>query len=536
MMRSLRSRLIIGMLLGLATLLVAADTAIYMVQKHQLYRAFDETLASSANSLALLFHHGPWGPEFDITRAASLPAGQLRHDALFQFWSDQPIHLPPSRQTRTSAPWEEGTARSSPPPLPPDLLPFDWDNPYDLPPSLPDEWEPRGRRNTGRDTLVVRSTTLGEADLPRLETAPGKLSFARILLPDGTPGRAVGLRFQSPASMGPGPPRRIPAELTAVVAASTAAMERELHFLVLLLAVTAIGTMAVSAGVAWLVVTRGLNPLSTVAHRIAAMDELGLKERIAARDVPREIEPVVNQLNGLLGRLDEAFERERALTADVAHELRTPVAEISTIAEITLSRSRGEDEYRQALGDTLESARSLQGLIEKLLTLARLESGHIKAELDLIAMKPVLARQWSLVSGTAEQRRIVFDDRCPPDLMVTADPQLLEVVLSNALYNAVAYTPDDGRITVVGENGNSGCTFRIINTGCTLQKNDLARVFDRFWRGDSARTKRTNLSCGLGLPLVRRAMEAVGGKADTDVNADSCFVLTLTFGVEAGNE
>jgi two-component system, OmpR family, heavy metal sensor histidine kinase CusS len=346
-------------------------------------------------------------------------------------------------------------------------------------------------------------------------------------LPDGAGGRAIGITIELP-SPPPDVRRSPPVVLTTVVAAGIAEIEQQLRFLAALLMATAMGTMAVSGGVAWLVVTRGLRPLDQVARKIAVMDETALKERIADRGIPLEIEPVVHQLNGLLERLDGAFDRERALTADVAHELRTPVAEIRAITEITLSRERDPREYREALTEAQDAVRGLQGLIEKLLILARLEAGQTRLELRAVALRPLVVQQWAQVCGRADPRGIQFDSRCPPDAVVTADAGLLEVILTNALSNAANYTPDGGRITVESRNDEGRYELSVANTGCTLRADDVARVFDRFWRADSARSK-TGLNCGLGLTLVRRAMEAMGGSAAAQVSPDHCFVLTLSF-------
>jgi two-component system, OmpR family, heavy metal sensor histidine kinase CusS len=529
------------MLLGMAVLLLAADATIYTVQRRQLYRAFDETLLNSANSLTLLIHPGPFGNWFDTEGMARLPAGRIQQGALFQFWSDQPIDIMPSRPEPDSAQEEAGPMgppQGGGPPQdggpPPEPLfpgrPAPPDQPFLRPPSEDMEL----RRGPTRAELIIRSPLLNDADLPRLEAVPGSPRFENIRLPDGRPGRAVGVQVML-ASLPPMFRRLPPTRLTTVVAAGTVDIEKQLSFLAVLLAVTAFGTMAVAGGVAWLVVSRGLRPLAKVARKMAAMDETGLKERITDQGMPREIEPVVNQLNGMLGRLDEAFDRERALTADVAHELRTPVAEIRTITEITLSRQRSPDEYRAALSETQDAVKTLQGLIEKLLVLARLEAGQMKPELDVIALHPTLIHHWEQVRGTAGPRGIALEDRCPADTMISADPKLLEVVLSNVLSNAAAYTPDAGRITAEVRRMGSGCRLSIANTGCELGEGDVARVFDRFWRADAARSK-SGLNCGLGLSLVRRAMEAMGGKAEAGLSRDRCFVLTLTFANAAADD
>jgi signal transduction histidine kinase len=327
---------------------------------------------------------------------------------------------------------------------------------------------------------------------------------------------------------GPGPRRDARSTLVAVVAAGTADIDKQLSFLAVLLVATAVGTMAVSGGVAWLVVSRGLRPLVTVAGEIAALDETGLKNRIADRHVPREIEPVVHQLNALLGRLDEAFDRERSLTADVAHELRTPVAEIRTIADITLSRSREPDAYCQALGDIADTTKALQGLIEKLLVLARLEAGHVKPEMESVPLKSAIVEQWALVHPTAKAKGITLDDRCGPEVLVAADPQLLDMAVGNALSNAADYAANGSTVIVEAKRGEARCELSVANSGCRLSNSEVALVFERFWRADAARS-RSGLHCGLGLTLVRRAMEAMGGKADAAVDGGDWFILTLTF-------
>jgi signal transduction histidine kinase len=524
--RSLRSRLIAGMLSGMAVLLAAASTTIYAVQRRQLCNAFDEALLNGANSLALLVHSGPFGNWFDAEGLARLSAGEIRQGALFQLWSDQPIHILPP-QTGPDAgqdaagpmgPWDDQALPE--PAFPgPEWLPGP---PPPGPEGAPEEW-PR----LAPGVLIIRSPLLNGADLPRLDSPPGKPRFEKTAMPDGAPGRAVGLQFRVSAPPPPLPPTPA-ATLTAVVAAATTEIEKQLNFLGMLLVATAVGTMAVSAGAAWLVVSRGLRPLAAVARRIATMDETGLKQRLADCGVPREIAPVVSQLNGLLARLDEAFDRERALTTDVAHELRTPVAEIRAIAEVTLSRARDPGEYRQALGETLETIKALQGLVEKLLILARLEAGQRQPEFRRVALKPLLDQHWAQMRDRAESRGVTFWDRCPTEAVVSADASLLEVVLSNVLSNAVAYVPDGGRITVEAQRAGARCQLSIANSGCALNEGDVARVFDRFWRADAARS-RSGLSCGLGLTVLRRAMEAMGGKAEASVSADRWFILTLTF-------
>lgn len=526
-MHSLRSRLIAGMLLGMVVLLAAAGVTIYTVQRRQLYRAFEETLLHSANAITLLVRHGPFGYWFDVEGLARLPASQIRQGAVFQIWSDQLIGTPfprrgddpdeedddfqPGRDDR-GPPGSRQSGQQAPP------------RPPRPPPTFDDQSNEDDRDLGG---YVFRSPALEGADLPRLEAPMGKPRFALIKLPDGSPGGAVGLRSEI-RGRSPGPRRPPLVTLTVVVAACTAEIDKQLNYLAALLAATALGTMAVSCGVAWLVVSRGLRPFETVAKKIATLDETGLKQRLADHGVPREFEPVVNQLNGLLGRLDEAFERERELTADVAHELRTPVAEIRAITDVTLSRQRDPEEYRQALRETLDTVKTLQVLIEKLLILARLEAGQVLMEPQSVPLKQVIAQQWAQLADRAAAREIQLNDRTSADMSVRADVKLLEVVLANVLNNAVGYAPRGSAIVVESDGDETRRRLRITNDGCELSERDVNKVFARFWRADAARGA-GGLHCGLGLTLVRRAMEAMGGGAEAEATVDRRFRLTLTF-------
>ena len=545
MMRSLRSRLILGMFVGMTLLLVVAGVALYTVQRQQLYRAFDETLLNSAKAVTLLVHPGPFGNWFDADGLARLPAGQIRQGAVFQIWSDQPIDRPPKRPGRADVDDEEATSRPWEGERPPrEPLPMDWERgigpegprgmrpppgrePWGAPPPIPLEEMAEEWRRHAPGERVIRSDALGEADLPRLNAPAGRPWFDWMTLPDGTAGRAVELQIElGVRRMGPRPGPSL--TLITVVAASTAETEKQLGFLAMLLVATAVGTLGVCGGVAWLVVSRSLRPLDTVARKIAAMDETGLKARIVEQGVPREIGPVVHQLNALLGRLDAAFERERALTADVAHELRTPVAELRAIAEVTMSRRREPPEYQQALGEMVDAVKTLQELIEKLLVLARLEAGQVQPELTAIPLKPLVVEHWALVHAAATARGVTLEERCPVEVCVAADPKLLDVALANVLSNAAAYAPAGSAVVVEGRGVGEQWEVSIANGGCPLDADEVERVFERFWRADTARSK-TGLNCGLGLTLVRRAMEAMGGQARASVNEGGGFVLTLTF-------
>lgn len=533
MRNSLRARLVMGMVLGLVVLLAGAGIAIHELQRRQLYRAFDASLLSNVHALTALLHRGPPGLMFHTDDLTRLPGDRLHSPPLFQIWSSDPIDLPGIGP-------RFGNDAPGPFPGPPNAPPG---HPQDHQPSWPTDAPDADTAAiaTAEDSAVVygdtrkvvRARTLESADLPRLGPAdePNPV-FGSICLPNGVHGRAVTVRVEL-AEPGPRPHSRTdeglappPTRVTVTVAAPSVEIEAQMASLSALLLGTAAGTLIVACAVAWVVVSRGLRPLHAVAADLAGLDETGLKRRFAA-PAPREIEPVVAQLNGMLERLDQAFERERTLTADVAHEMRTPIAELRAIVEITLARVRSPEDYRRALDEVLDTVAALQGVIEKLLVLARLESGQTQPELEPVAIKPLIVHQWTLAHRRCHRTDLAFSNRCATEAIGLVDRGLLEVVLANVLANAVAYTPAEGEITVTSQRHNGAWSLAVANEVAEHAAPDVRRVFDRFWRADPARTRGT-LNCGIGLTLVRRAMEAMGGTADARLADNRRFELTLT--------
>jgi two-component system sensor histidine kinase QseC len=371
---------------------------------------------------------------------------------------------------------------------------------------------------------LIRSPGLNQSDLQRFDGPIGLPVFRPMRLPDGRPGRAVSLLFV-PKIDDEVKEAITPQTVTLVVARETAAVDSEIRFLQWLLAAATGGTIILALLVGAVVVRQGLMPLNDLAARIAAIRQDDLSTQIATDRMPAEMAPVVQRLNDLLRRLEQAFQRERAFTADAAHELRTPLAGVRSTLEVSLSRTRAGEDYRQAMTECLDIVGHMQTMVDNLLALARLEGRQTALRFETLLLGELIEAIWRPMSVTARRRGIAVKTDLPADLACHADRDILAMTLTNLLANASEYTDDGGRIEVIARRQGESVELALANTGCRLSAEDARHVFERFWRADPSRTD-TGLHCGLGLVLVQRAVTSLGGTVAAGV-ADGVFTVRL---------
>ncbi len=395
--------------------------------------------------------------------------------------------------------------------------------------------------------VFMRSPSLGDDQLPISYGEDGRPSFRDLRLPDGRPGRAMGIQFAPPRDYeeehedqqededeDAGEARHVfdlPVGeshplITLVVAGSAAEVRQRLELIRLLLLAAGAATMLVSVSVSLVIAGRGLGPLTSLARRISAIREDGLPAQVTVERVPEELAPVVQRLNDLLDRLAAALGRERAFTADVGHELRTPLAGARTTLEVALSKPRDPDEYREALNDCLAIVTRMHAMVESLLLLSRLESGQMTQRRELVRLARAVDACWQPVARRAEARGLQFDNGIPPDATCVSDPQGLAVVFTNLLENAVEYAEDGGRIWASADRVGRQIDITIANTGCQLTTEQAARVFERFWRADNSR-RDTGVHYGLGLTLVRRMIRFLGGEVSSSAEEGGVFAIRI---------
>ena len=354
------------------------------------------------------------------------------------------------------------------------------------PVSYAEVWRPDG-------SVLLRSTSLGTADLPRGFARVAGIAYDGIELPDHRRGRAVALRFEPRDESGAHSP-----PLLLVLAEGDEPIDATLATLRHLFLAIGLGSVLVIAGVTAWVIARGTRPLARLAAEIAAIDDRQLGARLAHDDLPAELLAPVRKLDDLLARLEVSFARERQLTADVSHELRTPLAGLRTLLEVVALGDRTPQDYRAALADALAVVLQMSAMVENLLALARLEAGQVAVTEDACRLHDLVAQCWAPQVTVAAKRGVEFRNHVDPATSVRTDPDKLRIVVTNLLANAAEYTEPGGWIEVThGEH-----VLAVTDSGPALSVEELERVFDRMWRGDRARSG-NGAHCGIGLALSR---------------------------------
>jgi two-component system sensor histidine kinase QseC len=375
-------------------------------------------------------------------------------------------------------------------------------------------------------TVAAKSPLLDSSELPRLSGSLKEPDFRTIKGSAGRVERAVGFSF-IPRLSDSNPKAAEPQPLTLAVARDSSEILSQLRFLRWLLFFASAAVIGLSIFVAVLTVRQGLRPLTAIAGEIAAIGENDLSTRIGTDSVPGELLPIKDRLNDLLSRLEEAFKRERRITSDIAHELRTPLAGIRSTIEVTLQRARDTTEYRGVLSECLAIVENMQTMVSNLLMITRLDARQVTFCREQICLAELVNSCWRPFSEKAIEREITFDNRVQNDVTVDSDRENLSMVLSNLLNNAVEYTNDAGQIWVTAHRTDEATDITVANTSCLLTSKQAAHVFDCFWRGDSSR-KDAGVHCGLGLALVQRIVKALGGTASAEVQPGGIFTVRLT--------
>jgi two-component system heavy metal sensor histidine kinase CusS len=468
MMRSLRARFLVGALLANAALLALSALLVFLAVRAQLEREYDLSLATQVRALTSLIEQDGAHLDLEYTAEQLPDYARAERPDYFCFWS-------------------------------------------------------------AGGGVLYRSPSLKAEDLAHPDGSAGSTPVLRDLtLPDGRPGRSATLVFMprhEVADEVEPPPSAVRATVTVTVARDVLALHEALRWLATVLVAIGGAALVIAAAVLLWLSRHVMKPVDRLAGRIAALEVADLASLVDDGQVPEELRPVTRRLDDLLGRLAAAFARERSFTADVAHELRTPLAGLRTSVEVALTRERDPAAYRSVLGTCLSICTGMQTLVDHLLSFARLEAGKQELAVSTIDLTALLSDCWGQYAGIAEARRLRVAWEVPAGVLVEGDRDHLRVVVMNLVDNAVSYCDAGGELAVAVAPSQDRVQLRIATTGCTLTAEQASRVFDRFWRADASRAA-AGSHAGLGLSLCRTIITLMRGTIDVTV-ADGRFIVRL---------
>ena len=357
-------------------------------------------------------------------------------------------------------------------------------------------------QSPGAETLIPDS-----ADCPAPATEDRPIGETREYHP--TPGKTLLLASAwMPGSGSGGEPPNEPHRFIYTVALDITAEQNILGAYRNNLLLVLIAGSVISAGAGTYFARQGMRPIreiSAAAHRITAN---ALAERVGATAWPRELAGLAAEFDGMLQRLEDSFKRLSQFSADIAHELRTPINNLMGEAEIALRKERTPNEYARGIASSLEEYHRLADLIDSLLFLARAENADLPLQMTWFQAGEELAQILSYHDLQASEFEVCL--RCSGEAKLFADLTLFRRAVSNVVSNALKHTPPKGSVTIQVGSGLHRVEILVKDTGHGIPSEHLPKLFDRFYRVEASRANSRG-GTGLGLAIVKTIMDLHGG-------------------------
>ena len=318
------------------------------------------------------------------------------------------------------------------------------------------------------------------------------------------------------------------AEFT-IVALQVGQIERTVLANFLHAVLVAIPLALVLAGVGgYFLARRSFAPVIDMGRRASSIDSESLDARVAVRHTGDELDELAAIFNDMLSRLEESFVRQKQFMADASHELRTPIASLRAEASVSLSQARTPAEYEASLQHIRNEARRLSGIVDDLFTLARLDAEPGILHRKEFFLEELLMDSVAHIRALAVDRGVALTFHPSVEARCSGDPVLIDRIITNLLDNAVKYCARGSAVTIELDAQDAMHVVRVADTGAGIPASDQARVFDRFFRADPARTRTVDGGgAGLGLSIARRIARAHGGELALTSSDATGTVFTL---------
>jgi len=370
----------------------------------------------------------------------------------------------------------------------------------------------------GHPDLLVRINDFSGIKLIATENASipdalmDKVQQAAVTHPFGTEWTDRGVAYRALA----GVIRTADAQAwTVVVAVDTQHHAEFLHGFDRELLMIGVGGLVLIAGLGWLATRRGLRPIQDMAHVAEGISAQRLHERLGVQDVAIELQPLARAFNEMLDRLGDSLDRLSDFSSDLAHELRTPINNLMTQTQVSATKLRSAEEYREILYSNLEEFDRLARMIEDMLFLAKADNGLVIPHTDVVDLRQQIRAVFEFYDALAAEKSVTL--HVQGEARVCGDQLMLRRAISNLISNAVRHAHSNTTVEVQLQEAAREVRLSVKNTGETLPAEHLERLFDRFYRADTSR-QRSDEGAGLGLAITRSIVRAHKGTVSVTSN------------------
>jgi heavy metal sensor kinase len=277
----------------------------------------------------------------------------------------------------------------------------------------------------------------------------------------------------------------------------------------------------------WVLARRSLAPIGYIASKTRSITSKNLSDRLMARGTDDEMDDLIRTINEMIARLESSFKGMAEFTADVSHELKTPICAMRGEAEVLLLKERKADEYQEGLVHFIEQFDHLNQMINDLISLSKFDTTQVQLKMAPLRLDLLVSDLCNLFQVLAEQKNIVLETGTMEEVAVIGDKVRLQQLFTNLIDNAIKYT-SKGSIQVTVEENKDSAVVRIKDTGIGIPKEEQEKIFKRFYRLDKSRSKETG-GVGLGLSIAEWIAHAHRGRieVDSEPNQGSMFTVYL---------
>ncbi len=293
-----------------------------------------------------------------------------------------------------------------------------------------------------------------------------------------------------------------------------------------LFSILIISLIVVSTIIGWLLARRATIDMEKVTETAAEISNGAYDRRVQVNGRFKEIERLGATFNVMLDRIQGLLNSMKEINDNIAHDLRSPLARIRGLAEMSLLKEKSIEAYEEMAASTIEECDTLIGMINTMLDITEAEAGVNGVETEEFELVALIREACELFRPIAEEKKINLITNLPESLMLKSDRKKMQRIVTNVLENAIKYTPEEGTVSISASAQNGEVQIDFKDTGAGISENDLPHIFDRFYRCDRSRSQG---GVGLGLSLVKAYTESLNGSIFVESTPDQGSLFELKF-------